>query len=74
MNKRIRVDGHTNLARDVYSGGIVNISRVEYNEYMNSHAKKQSEKQKMQSMCDELNSLKDEMSEIKQMLRQVLEK
>lgn len=74
MSKRIRVEGHVNLARDVYSGGIVNTSRIEYQEYMNAHTKKQSEKVKMQSMCDELNSLKDEMQDIKYMLKQILEK
>jgi hypothetical protein len=74
MSRRLRVEGYTNLERDVHSGGIVNTSRTEYQQFMVAYEKKQTEKQRMQSMCDELNSLKDEMSDIKQMLKQILEK
>lgn len=72
--KRISIEGHTDLKRDVHSGGVVNTSTSEYHRYMSIQMAKKSEKQKMQSMCDELNSLKDEMQDIKSMLKQILEK
>ena len=74
MTRRIQVEGHVNLARDPYSGGIVNTSRSEYVTYMEVQRKKQKERNKMETMCDELNSLKDEMQDIKYMLKQILEK
>lgn len=74
MTRRIQVEGHVNLARDPYSGGIVNTSRSEYVTYMEVQRKKQNERDKMSSMCDEINSLKDEMHEIKYMLTRILEK
>ncbi len=74
MNRRIRVEGYGNLERDVHSGGIVNTSRHEYEQYMISQKAKKSEKMKIQSMCDDINNIKDEMNDIKYMLKQILEK
>lgn len=72
--KRVKVEGYTNLSRDVHSGGIINTSTHEYTQFMTTYHKKKADKQQMQSMCDELNSLKDEMSEIKTLLKNILEK
>lgn len=74
MSRRIQVEGHVNLARDPYSGGIVNTSRSEYVTYMEVQRSKMAEREKMHNMCDELNSLKDEMQDIKYMLKQILER
>ena len=32
---RLKVQGHTSLERDIYSNGIVNTNRTEYQVYMN---------------------------------------
>jgi predicted transcriptional regulator len=74
MSSRIRIEGHDNLVRDVTSGAVINTSRHEYLQFMQTYNNKMAEKVKVEQMCDELNSLKEEMSDIKHMLKQILEK
>lgn len=74
MAQRLKVENHSNLERDMSSGGIVNTSKTEYINFMEAREKRLAEKERMQSMCDEINSLKDEMTDIKSMLIKLLEK
>lgn len=74
MAQRLKVQDHTNLERDMHSGGIVNTSKSDYINFMEARNKRLAERHRVQSMCDEINSLKNEMQDIKEMLRLVLEK
>ena len=71
---KVKVEGHTNLVRDMKSGAIISTSRVEYMNYMKAVKLKEEEKQQAKNMCDELNKLKDEFAEIKTLLKQIIEK
>ena len=71
---KVKVEGHTNLVRDMKSGAIISTSRVEYINYMKAVKLKEEEKQQTKNMCDELNKLKDEFAEIKNLLKQIIEK
>ena len=71
---KVKVEGHTNLVRDMKSGAIISTSTVEYMNYMKAVKLKEEEKQQTKNMCDELNKLKDEFAEIKNLLKQILEK
>ena len=71
---KVKVEGHTNLVRDMKSGAIISTSRVEYMNYMKAVKLKEEEKQQTKNMCDELNKLKEEFAEIKNLLKQIIEK
>ena len=71
---KVKVEGHTNLVRDMKSGAIISTSRVEYMNYMKAVKLKEEEKQQTKNMCDELNKIKDEFAEIKTLLKQIIEK
>ena len=71
---KVKVEGHTNLVRDMKSGAIISTSTVEYMNYMKAVKLKEEEKQQTKNMCDELNKLKDEFAEIKNILKQIIEK
>ncbi len=71
---KVKVEGHTNLVRDMKSGAIISTSTVEYMNYMKAVKLKEEEKQQTKNMCDELNKLKDEFAEIKNLLKQIIEK
>ena len=71
---KVKVEGHTNLVRDMKSGAIISTSTVEYMNYMKAVKLKEEEKQQTTNMCDELNKLKDEFAEIKTLLKQIIEK
>ena len=71
---KVKVEGHTNLVRDMKSGAIISTSTVEYMNYMKALKLKEEEKQQTKNMCDELNKLKDEFAEIKNLLKQIIEK
>ena len=71
---KVKVEGHTNLVRDMKSGAIISTSTVEYMNYMKAVKLKEEEKQQTKNMCDGLNKLKDEFAEIKNLLKQIIEK
>ena len=71
---KVKVEGHTNLVRDMKSGAIISTSTDEYMNYMKAVKLKEEEKQQTKNMCDELNKLKDEFAEIKNLLKQIIEK
>lgn len=71
---KVKVEGHTNLVRDMKSGAIISTSTVEYMNYMKAVKLKEEEKQQTKNMCDELNKLKDEFAEIKNLLKKIIEK
>lgn len=63
------VEGNSNLARDNYSNGIVNINELEYKNYIETYKKKYNEIQKIKSMESEITNIKNDLSEIKNLLK-----
>ena len=70
----IKVEGHTNLVRDIRSNAIVNNNKSEFQMYMKRHKERNEQGDKMRNVCKEINSLKAEFREIKELLTKVLEK
>lgn len=62
MNK-LKVEGHSNLYRDLNSGAVINSNHDEYDRYMKAKANRDN-------MVNEINTLKQELDEIKQLLKQ----
>lgn len=61
---RLKVEGHSNLYRDVNSGAVINSNRSEYEKYMRA-------KSNREGMVNEINNLKQELDEIKQLLKKL---
>lgn len=61
---RLKVEGHSNLYRDVNSGAVVNSNRDEYERYMKAKANREN-------LVSEINTLRHELDEIKQLLKQL---
>lgn len=64
MIDKLKVEGHSNLYRDVNSGAVINSNRDEYETYMKA-------KLNRDNMISEINTLKQELDEIKQLLKQL---
>lgn len=63
MNK-LKVEGHSNLYRDVNSGAIINSNRQEYEQYMKA-------KTNRENLVNEINTLKQDLDEIKNLLKKL---
>ena len=61
---KLKVEGHSNLYRDVNSGAVINSDQDEYDRYIKAKANRDS-------MVTEINTLKQELDEIKQLLKQI---
>jgi hypothetical protein len=61
---RLKVEGHSNLYRDLNSGAVVNSNRDEYERYMKAKANRQN-------LVSEINTLRQELDEIKKLLKQL---
>ena len=61
---KLKVEGHSNLYRDVNSGAVINSNQDEYDRYMKAKAN-------IDNMVTEINTLKQELDEIKQLLKQI---
>lgn len=64
MIDKLKVEGHSNLYRDVKSGAVINSNRDEYDRYMKA-------KSNRDNMVNEINTLKQELDEIKQLLKKL---
>ena len=62
----VKVKDRKDLVRDSRTGGIINTSKSQYNEYISNRDVREKE---TQSMKQDLDDLKNEMNEIKQLLR-----
>lgn len=69
-NNSVKVEGHSDLRKDIFSGAVVNNDRTAYERYLQS--KKNFEK--MHSTVEDINTLKEEMSEIKTLLKELLKR
>jgi len=66
-----KVQGHSNLVRDLKSQAIINTDSDAYARYMARKAKQSKKDDEMRSVVREVNSLKTEMREIKDLLIEI---
>jgi hypothetical protein len=74
MMKKVMVDGHPGLYRDIESGAIVNSNIYEYESYMKSYQMRQTKSQKIDRIDNELQDLKSELNEIKNLILKLNER
>jgi len=69
MSKDIaKVEGHTNLVRDLKSQAIINTDSDAYARYMARKAKQKVKDDEVRQVIREVNELKNEMREIKNLI------
>jgi hypothetical protein len=71
---KIKVEGHSSLARDIRSNAIVNTNKSEYQLYMNRIKSREQQGDQIRNTIKEINILKQELFEIKDLLKEVLKK
>ena len=67
MTEYLKVEGHSDLARDTNSGAIINRNRSAYEMAKKRAADAQRQRDEIRSATREINTLKCEMHEIKDM-------
>ena len=74
MSKYLKVEGHTNLVRDLGSNAIVNTNQSEYQLYIQRVKQRESQGDKLRNVVKDINNLKSELREIKDLIRENLGK
>ena len=74
MTEYLKVEGHSDLARDTNSGAIINRNRSAYEMAKKRAADAQRQRDEIRSATREINTLKCEMHEIKDMLKTLLDR
>ena len=64
----IKVKDHLNLERDPRTNAILNVSKDEYNEYIERRNKRRSQSQRVVELESEVKDIKNDLSEIKSLL------
>ena len=64
-----KVEGHSNLIRDVNTNAIVNTNMSEYENYKSLKKIKDAERERMKSLENDVNEMKNDLNEIKSLLR-----
>ena len=72
MSEFIKVDGHSNLIRDVNSNAIVNTNKSEYQLYMQRVKVREKQSDELRSAVKEINNLKKDIREIKELIREIV--
>lgn len=68
---KLRVEGYSNLVRDLRSNAVINDSTSEYELYMRRHRIREKQHDEVRNACKEINNLKKELFEIKELLKQI---
>ena len=71
---KIKVEGHSSLARDIRTNAIVNTNKSEYQLYMNRIKSREQQGDQIRNTIKEINILKQELFEIKNLLKEVIKK
>lgn len=71
---RLKVEGYSNLVREVGSNGIVNTNVSEYETYMKRIKARQEHGDQIRNACKEINTLKQELYEIKNLIKEMVKK
>ena len=65
----VKVDGHTNLVRDLKTNSIINTNMNEYQKYLSMKQSKSNDDKKIEVIENDLNNIKNDINEIKSLLR-----
>lgn len=71
MSVKLKVDGYSDLVRDMNTGAIVNNNLSEYQLYMEKMKLRKSQSDSIRSACREINNLKQDMLEIKELIKEL---
>lgn len=70
----LKVSGHEGLVRDSNSHAVLNTSKEEYNNYIQTRERAKQKNRIIEQQQEELQQLKNDVSEIKSLLTKLLEK
>jgi hypothetical protein len=73
MNK-VKVEGHTDLVRDMKSGAVISINSTEANNARERKHRQQLEEQEQRELKSDVDQLKNDISVIKDLLTKLAEK
>ena len=73
MNK-VKVEGHTDLVRDMNSGAVISINRTEAENARQRKYRQQLEEQEQKELKSDVDQLKNDISVIKDLLTKLAEK
>ena len=71
MKDTVKVQGHTNLVRDLKSQAIINTDSDAYARYMARKTKQAKQNDEVRKVIRDVNELKSEMREIKDLLKEI---
>ena len=71
---KIKVEGHSDLIRDLNSNAIINTNETEYQAYMRRYKAREKSNDTLRHTVKEINTLKTELYEIKKLLKEVINK
>jgi|TARA_B110000977_G_C10998969_1_gene463035 hypothetical protein len=74
MGEQLKVEGHTDLVRDINSQAIINTNNVAYNAAVSRSNLAQKQRDELRDATREINNIKCEMHEIKSLLQQLVGK
>ena len=74
MSDYLKVQGHSNLVRDMNTNAIINKDKSAYNLAKRRAEEAQKQRDEIRGASREINNLKCEMHEIKSMLKTLLER
>ena len=72
--KIAKVEGHTNLVRDLKTQAIVNTDSDAYARYMARKAKQAEKEDELRNVVREINTIKAEMLEIKSLIKEIVDR
>ncbi len=68
-----RVEGHSNLYRDLNTNAIINSNSSEYNEYLKNRNIRENNDSKIRNLESKIDDLTDQFSQIKTLLIKLTE-
>ena len=72
--KIAKVEGHTNLVRDLKTQAIVNTDSDAYARYMSRKVKQAEKEDELRGVVREINTIKAEMFEIKSLIKEIADR
>lgn len=76
-----KVEGFTNLQKDTSNGGVVNVDKRSYENYIATRnilrqksVEQESTKETVESLSAEINNIKDDLKDIKTLLMSIINK
>ena len=71
---KVKVEGYSDLVRDLNSNAIVNTNESEYQAYIRRYKAREKNNDILRDTVKEINTLKSELYEIKKLLKEVINK